>query len=966
MNRESIPMTPERWKRLKEIYEAAYSEPLLKQAELVHSLARSDQELEAEVKSLLAADETAGSFLQTPVIDLHGCLSNDESLHSLTPGAVISRRFEILRFLNSGGMGEVYEAWDSELKERIALKTIRPYIASDSMIIERFKREVRQARGISHTNVCRVYDLACYEQIPGQPIWFLTMELLEGLTLLEHLRGQGPLETSAALEIVEQMVRGLAAAHDLGIVHRDFKSSNVMLVNAGDGHTRAVITDFGLAFDISASSEGLPEPGGQGTPDYMAPEQRRSGEVGVLADQYALGVVICEMLTGARPKRVELPDRSSVELPHQHLEHRWADVMRRCLETRPEDRFASVREILTILSPSKQRASSRWQAGVAAALIVVGVSAAFFVANKGVSRLTGVQQLTSSTDFSESPRLSRDGKLVAYTSDRGETGNLDVWVQQLPAGRVIRLTTDPAEDEDPSIAPDGSSVAFRSERSGGGIYFRPVDSNGGSERLLASKGRNPGFSPDGQNIAYWVGDPDVTIASGKLYVLSLSGGPPVRLASDFKDARLPVWSSDGRSILFSGCRTGEQPMPACSDWWITSLDGTKVHDTRALVHLIQEKIYPVGAIGAWHGNAVLFSGRKGVETSIWELTLPAKESGTIGRPEQLTSWDASDTDPSLAENGTVAYVRLAGALHVWRIDHAIHRGTSIASKLTAGAEIDICPYVSHDGRWLVFSRRTGDQFDIWTRDTQSGSETQFLAMGRRIFSPIIDDSGRNVVFEARENEIPSVFTARRGEPPMRLCTGCSRPTGWFDGNRAVLYREGMPSQIKLANLETGDTHTVLEERGVSLSEASWSPESQYLLFTVSKEGESKQVFAVHFPQSTGTASGKWIPITSPSAWSDKPRWSGDGKYIFYLSRRDGFSCIWGQHFDPRTGKTKGLPFAVKHYHRPGNSVGVITAQAFNLAVAGDAIYLNVGEQTSSIWTGLLKPKSRFSRLKSNP
>jgi dipeptidyl aminopeptidase/acylaminoacyl peptidase len=239
-------------------------------------------------------------------------------------------------------------------------------------------------------------------------------------------------------------------------------------------------------------------------------------------------------------------------------------------------------------------------------------------------------------------------------------------------------------------------------------------------------------------------------------------------------------------------------------------------------------------------------------------------------------------------------------------------------------------------------------------------------MGRRIFSPIIDDSGQNVVFEARENEIPSVFRARRGEPPMRLCTGCSRPTGWFDGNRAVLYREGMPSQIKLANLETGDTHTVLKERGVSLNEASWSPESQYLLFTVSKEGESKQVFAVHFSQATGAASGKWIPITSASAWSDKPRWSGDGKYIFYLSKRDGFSCIWGQHFDPRTGKTEGPPFAVKHYHRPGNSVGVITAQAFNLAVAGDAIYLNVGEQTSSVWTGQLKPKSRFSRLISRP
>ncbi len=629
----------------------------------------------------------------------------------------------------------------------------------------------------------------------------------------------------------------------------------------------------------------------------------------------------------------------------------------RCLQVEPQDRFQSVRDVLPALKPPVR--VTGWRAAALAGLITAAVSMAIFVWNDNPSRLTGVVQLTPATDLSESPSLSRDGKSIAYVSDRAEAGNLDVWVQQLPAGTPARLTTDPSEDEDPSIAPDGSSVVFRSERDGGGIYFRPVDPSGGTERLLAPKGRNPRFSPDGRNITYWVGDPDVTIASGRVYVLSLSAGPPVQLAVDFKDARLPVWSSDGRSILFSGCRSGQQPMPACSDWWITSSSGKTVRNTRALAHLTQEKIYPVDAIGAWHGNAVLFSGRKGVETSIWELTLPTRESAAIGRPEQLTSWDARDTNPSLAENGTIAFVRIAGALHVWQIDHAIRRGTAIASKVTAAAEVDICPYVSHNGRWLVFSRGLENHFDIWIKNMQSGNEAQFLAMGRRIFSPIIDDSGQNVVFEARENELPSVFQARGGEPAKKLCAGCSNPTGWFDGNRAVFYREGALSKIKLANLETGKTRTVLEESGTSLGEANWSPENQYLLFTVSNGGESKRIFAVYFPKSAGAPSGKWIPITSASLWSDRPRWSGDGKYIFYLSTRDGFSCIWGQHFDPIAGKAKGPPFAVKHYHNLRTSVGIITAQSFNLSVAGDAIYLNVGEETSSIWTGLLKRKTEL-------
>src|SRR5271155_5549292 len=199
-----------------------------------------------------------GSLTETQTVDFLGP-STLANLHrrppaGLTPslriGQLVAGRFEILRFLNSGGMGEVYEAWDSDLKERIALKTIRLDIASRTIAIERFKREVKQARTISHVNVCRVYEAFSDELISGDRIWFLTMELLEGPTLSEYLREYGPLPAAQVLELVEQMAGGLTAAHELGIVHRDFKSSNVMLVNTGEGRTRAVITDFGLSLKI--------------------------------------------------------------------------------------------------------------------------------------------------------------------------------------------------------------------------------------------------------------------------------------------------------------------------------------------------------------------------------------------------------------------------------------------------------------------------------------------------------------------------------------------------------------------------------------------------------------------------------------------------------------------------------------------------------------------------------------------
>lgn len=894
------------------------------------------------------------------------CLDNPPALHRAPPhkashslpfGQIVAGRFEILRFINSGGMGEVYEAWDSELRERIALKTIRPETASSPSVIERFKQEVKRTRVISQLNVCRVYEVFSHTQDSGDRIWFLTMELLEGQTLLERLRRQGPVPVEEALDLVEQMVAGLSAAHDLGIVHRDFKSSNVMLVNAGTGRTRVVITDFGLALNLLTEHYGSLETSGGGTPLYMAPEQERDGQVGLAADQYALGVVICEMLTGRCPSRPDSTGR--VHLPAARFSPEWEDVINRCLQFRPEDRFTDVREVISTLRP-RRRSKSAWIVGAGAALIVVLGGVVLARQGSGGMRVEGVAQLTPDTDLTSRPSVSRNGQLVAYSSNRSEADNLDIWVQRLPTGKPTRLTTDPAQDVDPNIAPDGSSVVFRSERNGGGIYVTEVAGTG--ERLLARDGRNPRFSPDGGSVVYWVGDSDETVGSGRLFLLSLADGLSVRLVADFKDARLPVWSSDGRYILFTGCLTGDQPLPACSEWWVTSRDGTTIQNTGSLALLRREKIQPIDEIGGWYRDTVLFSGRRGTTTSLWELGLPRASLKAEGNPRQLTSGDAREVAPSLAENGTIAFEHLTGALHIWRIEHASNQKLVAMTKITQDAAVDISPSISHDGRWLVFSRGIASPHEIWVKDMQGGDESLFLASPQDKFSPVIDNSGRTVVFEGRDVGVPSVFIATRGQPARRLCTGCSNPTGWFNEDRAVLYREGLPSKIKMVDLMTGKARIILEASGFSLNEATWSPETQYLLFTASRGGNTKQVFAVSFPKSAELPAGEWIPITGESEFSDRPQWSSDGKTVFYLSNRDGFYCVWGQHFDSESGKVTSLPFAAMHFHNPRFSPDVVVNRSFNLSVSQDSVYLNVGEINTSVWTGVLKRRGLFSFL----
>lgn len=347
-------------------------------------------ELRHAVEELLAAGDEMGSLLEKPLFGAAQMESPEDATASLAAesssldadGAfqidkVIFNRFKVLRFIARGGMGEVWEAWDSQLQERVALKTIRADMARYPEALERFRREVRQARAISHPNICRIHELFTYETASRVTGMFLCMEFLDGPTLSEYLRHNGPFEPDAALDLVKQLVQGLNSAHSLGVVHRDLKSKNIMLVSAGPGKLRAVITDFGLALNVFTPNGGLQEAGGQGTPDYMAPEQELTGNVTLLADQYALGVVMCEMITGSRPIRTESNSSGQavgVKLPAKSIPVRWAKVIERCLATQPEDRFSRLEDILSDLRPPTHK-WQYWAAGVTIACLMLGTTA---------------------------------------------------------------------------------------------------------------------------------------------------------------------------------------------------------------------------------------------------------------------------------------------------------------------------------------------------------------------------------------------------------------------------------------------------------------------------------------------------------------------------------------------------------------------------------------------------------------
>jgi eukaryotic-like serine/threonine-protein kinase len=275
-------------------------------------------------------------------------------------GKLFAGRYEILSTLGKGGMGIVYRAEDKRLDDVVALKVLRPEVLKDDpTLINRFKEELKLARKITHRNILRTHD---FGDADGTP--YISMEYLEGVTLKDLILSKGALPVGVGLRICKQMCSGLEAAHRQGVVHRDIKPQNMLIVPE-TGELK--IMDFGIAQRSEVQAEaGLTTDGMvMGTPDYMAPEQAQARPVDLRSDVYALGVVFFEVFTGKLPFRGETlmatvlkhiqepaPDPRTIS---PRLPEDLAGVIMRCMEKDPARRFQKVADILQELNAISSR-----------------------------------------------------------------------------------------------------------------------------------------------------------------------------------------------------------------------------------------------------------------------------------------------------------------------------------------------------------------------------------------------------------------------------------------------------------------------------------------------------------------------------------------------------------------------------------------------------------------------------------
>ena len=701
--------------------------------------------------------------------------------------AALAGRYRLERELGHGGMGIVFLATDVKHGRKVALKVLRPEL-SQSIGADRFLREIRITAQLNHPNILTLIDSGSSAEF-----MYYVLPYVDGESLRDRLTREKQLPVDEALRITRETADALAYAHEAGVVHRDIKPENI-LFEAG----HAVVADFGIAQAVSEAGAGRLTESGLivGTPAYMSPEQAlSSGAVDARSDIYSLACVLYEMLAGAPPFGGPTPHaiiaRKSMEavpglrIVRDTVPPAVEGAIVRALARTPADRFATAREFATALSQTTSaHRPVRPSALLVAASIIVVIAAAAYIAlaisrggkSGGVSATFA--RLTGDDGIEWFPSLSPDGKWLVYAGEA--SGNRDIYLRSVGGQNAINLTADsPDADDQPVFSPDGSSIAFRSERDGGGIFvmgrtgeavrrvtrfgYKPAWSPDGTElalvtenvefnpqnsesrgelwaanvqtgklrRIEATDASLPSWSPHGQRIAYFhrLG----AIAGGNVWSVPAAGGPPTAVTSGKWRDWNPAWSPDGRYLYFVSDRSGSMNL------WrvlIDEVSGRPLADpepvTTPATSLAHISIAADGKHIAY--SSVL------VTTNVQRLGFDPVRGTVVGEPTWLTHGSRRWANPAPSPDGQyVAFYSLVepeGDIYVMRAD-----GVGSPRQLTGDTASDRLPRWSPDGKWIaVFSNRSGP-LQIWKIHPDGSGLTQVTDATTNMAYPVWAPSG---------------------------------------------------------------------------------------------------------------------------------------------------------------------------------------------------------------------------------
>jgi len=970
------------WKQLDSLFHAISELPLEERDTFLMQACGGDQALERELRSLLASQQAAREFLETPVMELaaQSLANKTEATEEGSTGPVATGatfdQYVVLEKLGSGGMGVVWKARDKRLNRFVALKFLPGAMTRDPERKRRFAQEARVTSALNHTNIVTIYEIG---QSAPDGCDFIVMEFVPGWTLGELIRSR-KLRLKDALQYAIQIADALVAAHAVGIVHRDLKPGNVMVTDQG----LVKVLDFGLAKLTGQGEAGIS--GAQttvdqviaGTVSFMSPEQSEGRKVDTRSDIFSFGAILYEMVTATRAfagdSNVSIqsailrdepkPAREIVEGLPRELDR----IICRCLRKDANRRYQHAGDLRIDLQqvsesldagnpvvPDGTRAASRaplwrWLAATTACVAASMAVTWCLRAPPAAPRDWKLARLTNGPGLSTDPALSPDGKLLAYASDGGRDSGLDLYVKQVTGGQPIRLTSDGAGNRSPNFSPDGNRIVFRSDRDGGGIYEIPA--LGGEIRLLARGGFSPAVSPDGSKVAFWTGSAQVDArvpGNGAVWVVSTAGGQPQRVGSSFTAARTPIWSPDGKRLLFVGYTSSKTYESSALDWWLATPDGGETVRTgmnEALVHA-GLAVYPLPRPGCWSipTNSVIFSTTAGDASNIWEIRLSPRTGKVSGDPWRLTA-GANENGPSCASTGVIVFHNAESRRDIWSSPFDLDRGkpTGALDRITRGLGVRLYASLSSDGRYLAYASDQSGQITIWKRDLAEGTETVIARLPLSKVSvvyPAFSPFDGRIAFTILDiNPVPTYVEAPGGE--LEKVGEGWRTTDWSRDGKVLLTFAGDPYQVNLFDLATRRQIPLLKHPTYNMLYARFSPDNRWVAFTSRVSANRGRITIAPIDGPRPVPESAWITIAEEGI-DEWPGWSADGRTVYFTSRRDGHSCLWGQPIDPVSHRPVGDAFAALHIH------GRATYRRGGWSASGGRIAMTLTEEKGDIW-----------------
>lgn len=856
-------MTPDRYQQLEALYHAALNLPPEQREEFLAEACQDDEELRAEVSSLMAAHAEAGSFILQPAMEVAASLLAQDNIQS-AEGRWIAH-YQILGLIGAGGMGEVHLAQDLRLQRKVALKLLPSQWSNDAERVRRFLKEAQAASALNHPNIITIYEVG---QENGTP--YIASEYIDGQTL-RQMMGQG-LPLTQVLEIAIQIAAAMSAAHEAGIIHRDIKPENVMVRR--DGLVK--VLDFGLAKPASPLPALLEDKNHNstapgvilGTLRYMSPEQARGLRVDARTDIFSFGVLLYEMLAGRLPftgrtasdvlaallmaTPPSLPDQLPIEL------HR---IVAQSLGKELEERYQNAATLLADLKRLKQTWERQTEGADEHAtspflLNQFGVGSVATAMAGGIHTNEPKNASTNSTreTLLSGIRQHRRGVatlvvaglliLIGLSYGGWRLYQLSRQATSFQDMKLTKLTTHgKVESIESAISPDGKYVAYvlrDDEQQSLQVMHIPTGGNVQIGPPSSLRYDFPAFSPDSNYVFYLARE---LRGPYTLYRVSIVGGSPVKILDNIGTA-ITFAPAGNRFAYLSQNR---------SNLFVANQDGTNIQT----VAVSQPDM--LWSRPAWSpdGNVIVCAAmnRKTAETVLTVISLKGGKPSVLGSQRWLSitglAWQRNTNNLllSAADNETKRY-------QLWSVsypDGLVRRVTNDVSNYHGVT-------IAADASKIVFSRGANVS-NVWMVPHNAPNQA------------------RQVTFdvEIREGIYGIAWT-----PDHRLVYS----TDQLAGNQELWLLNPADGQKRQLTMNAGDN-----------SFPTVSPDGKKLVFVSNRNGQSA-LWQMELPD------GQQTLLVQPEGLPDRAQFTPDGQWIVFRLKQNGHATLW------KVASTGGPPMPI--------------------------------------------------------